>query len=122
MTYFIFSSSILLLFSSLYLQEKERKQETALYKIVGATPTFLRKIYSIEAIAVSSYSFICSLILALVANYFISKNILGINYKIPIISFLIVFFSSTFVILTVYLLSIQKIINIPPKKYLYSEQ
>jgi len=121
MTYFIFSSSILLLFSSLYLQEKERKQETALYKIVGATPTFLRKIYSIEAIAVSSYSFICSLILALIANYFISKDILGINYKIPILSFLYVFISSTFVILAVYLLSIQNIINIPPKKYLYSE-
>ncbi len=122
MTYFIFSSSILLLFSSLYLQEKERKQETALYKIVGATPNFLRKIYSIEAIAVSFYSFICSLVLALIANYFISKNILGINYKIPYLSFFIIFISSTFVILTAYLLSIQKIINIPPKKYLYSEQ
>jgi putative ABC transport system permease protein len=121
MTYFIFSSAIFVLFSSLYLQEKDRKQETALYKIVGAGSLFIRKIYTIEAIAVAVYSFVASSFLALVANYFISEWILSINYKIPFMDFFLVFLLSTLAILFVYLISIQRIIDIPPKKYLYTE-
>ncbi len=122
MTYFIFSSAIFVLFSSLYLQEKDRKQETALYKIVGAGSLFIRKVYTIEAIAVTLYSFASSAILALIANYFISTWILSINYKVPFLEFIYVFLLSTFAILFAYLISIQRIISIPPKKYLYSEQ
>jgi len=122
MTYFIFSSAIFVLFSSLYLQEKDRKQETALYKIVGAGSIFIRKIYTIEAFAVTLYSFVSSTILALIANYFISTWILSINYKVPFLDFIYVFLLSTFAILFAYLISIQRIISIPPKKYLYSEQ
>ncbi len=122
MTYFIFSSAIFVLFSSLYLQEKDRKQETALYKIVGAGSLFIRKIYTIEAFAVTLYSFASSVILALIANYFISTWILSINYKVPFLEFIYVFLLSTFAILFAYLISIQRIISIPPKKYLYSEQ
>ena len=122
MTYFIFSSAIFVLFSSLYLQEKDRKQETALYKIVGAGSLFIRKIYTIEAFAVTLYSFASSVILALIANYFISTWILSINYKVPFLEFIYVFLLSAFAILFAYLISIQRIISIPPKKYLYSEQ
>ena len=122
MTYFIFSSAIFVLFSSLYLQEKDRKQETALYKIVGAGSLFIRKVYTIEAFAVTLYSFASSAILALIANYFISTWILSINYKVPFLEFIYVFLLSTFAILFAYLISIQRIISIPPKKYLYSEQ
>jgi putative ABC transport system permease protein len=121
MTYFIFSSAIFVLFSSLYLQEKDRKQETALYKIVGAGSLFIRKIYTIEAFAVTLYSFVSSVILALIANYFISTWILSINYKVPILDFIYVFLFSSLAILFAYLVSIQRIISIPPKKYLYSE-
>ena len=121
MTFFLFCSSLLLLFSSLYLQEKDRKQETALYKIVGAGPKFLIKMYLIEAITVSIYSFFSSALLAIIANYFISNEILKIAYKLPILEFIYVFLLASVVILIIYIVSIWRIIFIPPKKYLSSE-
>lgn len=121
MTYFIISASLLLLLSSLYLQEKARKQETALYKIVGANSNFIYKIYSLEALVVTIYSFFSGLALSLLSNYLISTEILNLPFKIPIINIFLVFLLSFILVQGIYFISIIRIISIPPKKYLYSE-
>ncbi|MCB1177107.1 MAG: ABC transporter permease [Leptospiraceae bacterium] len=120
-TYFVFGSAILLLLSSLYLRKKERAEETALYKIVGASSGFLRRSYSYEAIIISIYSFISALTLSLTANFIFSEYVLEIRYDIPYLEILSIFIISTFVILVLYLYSIQKTIQTPPKEFLRSE-
>lgn len=121
MTYFIISSSLLLLLSALYLQEKERKQETALYKIVGAGSKFLYKIYSLEAFIVTIYSFTSGLILSVFLNYIMSTEILNLPFRIPFLNIFIVLGISFILIQCIYFISIRRIVLIAPKKYLYSE-
>jgi predicted lysophospholipase L1 biosynthesis ABC-type transport system permease subunit len=117
-TYFVFFSAILLLLSSLYLQKKERTEETALYKIVGANSWFLRKIYAYEALLVSLYSFGIALFFGLVANSIISEYVLQVRYDIPWLKILQIFLGSLVCILGIYLVSIQKTIQTPPKEFL----
>ncbi|MCB1142613.1 MAG: ABC transporter permease [Leptospiraceae bacterium] len=121
MTYFILSSAILLLFSSLYLQEKDRNRETTLYMIVGANHTFIRSLYTIEGLLISLYAFSVASVFSLIANYFISKEILNVNTVIPFSNLIFVFIVSTLLILIVYLFTINSTLKKSPKKTLPGE-
>jgi putative ABC transport system permease protein len=118
MTMFIFSSSILLLFSSLYLQEKERNQETTLYKIVGANSNFIRRMYTYEAFLISNYSFLVALVFSLISNYLISSYVLNINFNIPLLLIIYVFVGCFTIIWLVYMITNLSIINKSPKHFM----
>jgi predicted lysophospholipase L1 biosynthesis ABC-type transport system permease subunit len=119
-TYFIFTSAILLLFSALGMKQKERITEISFYKIVGANSKFLRKNYIYEAFIVSFFAFISALVLSLLANFIISDYLLNLRYELPLTNIFLIYLFSSFTIVILYVLSIQNTIHIKPKEFLRS--
>lgn len=115
---FLFMSSLLLLFSAHALKHKERVSEISFYKVVGANSWFLRKNYFYEGLLLTETSFIIGLSLAIFSNYVFSEWILKIQYELPFLKIGFIFISVNFIILFLYMASIQKSILSRPKDFL----
>ncbi|MEM7180331.1 MAG: FtsX-like permease family protein [Spirochaetota bacterium] len=118
MTYFILGSSILLLITSLYANQKKRMEETALMRVIGANSNFLRKMYSWEAIWIGIFSFFASLLLAVISTYIISEQVLNVNFQLPLLSLVVLFCLTLGILVFVYLFNIRKLVRQAPKSYL----
>ncbi len=83
MTGFIFASGILLVFTTLYSNQKERKTEIKLLRVIGADGKFLIAYYSKEAILLCLFSFGMGLIYSLVANFTLNEVVLELKAIYP---------------------------------------
>lgn len=120
MTSFIITSSILLLIASLYSSKRQREEETSLLRVIGATSRFVFRMYFIEALFVSIYAFLCSLILSLIANYILSTYFLNLRYTIPIWEIVISLCFTILLILSIYLFNLMGLFKKPAKEFLKS--
>ncbi len=120
MTSFIIVSAILLLISSLYSTKRQREEETSLLRVIGAVSGFVIRMYLLEAIFVGVYSFLCSLVLSLCANYILATNFLNLRYIIPVNELLVCFALTIIIMLLVYVLNLMGLFRKPAKEFLKS--
>jgi putative ABC transport system permease protein len=120
MTSFIIISAILLLISSLYSTKRQREEETSLLRVIGAVSGFVIRMYLLEAIFVGVYSFLCSLVLSLGANYILATNFLNLRYIIPVNELVISFALTILIMLLVYALNLMGLFRKPAKEFLKS--
>lgn len=120
MTTFIITSSILLLIASLYSSKRQRTEETSLLRVIGATSNFVRKMFVIEALLVSIYSFLCSLVLSLAANYILSTYFLNLRYTIPFTEIIVCFGVTIGMVLSIYLFNLSGLFKKSAKDFLKS--
>ncbi len=120
MTSFIIVSAMLLLISSLYSTKRQREEETSLLRIIGATSRFVVRMYLLEGVFVGVYSFLCSLVLSLGANYVLSTYFLNLRYTIPVSEIFIFFAVTVLVIVLVYLVNLFGLFRRPAKEFLKS--
>ncbi len=118
LTFFIFAASVLLIFTAIYAGRRQKKEESSLLKIIGASPAFVRKIYTIEGLLIGLYSYLISLIFCLCANYILSEYFMKIVYRIPVFQLLLVLVFSVAGTMTIYLLSVSRIIKRSPLEQL----
>ena len=120
MTSFIIVSTILLLISSLYSTKRQREEETSLLRVIGAVSGFVVKMYLLEAIFVGVYSFLCSFILSVAANYILSTYFLNLRYTLPVTEIVIYFGLTLFIIIAIYLLNLLGLFSRSAKEFLKS--
>ncbi|MCP5495390.1 MAG: FtsX-like permease family protein [Leptospiraceae bacterium] len=114
MTLFILISSILLLITTLNSSKKEKIEEATLLKILGGTSIILRKIYSIEAILVASYTFLCAFVLTVIASHILLNYFLNLYVIFPWLKILIIFGFVIILMVSIYMIHIHKTLKQAP--------
>ena len=115
MTSFIIVSTILLLISSLYSTKRQREEETSLLRVIGAASSFVVKMYLLEAVFVGIYSFLCSVVLSVTANYILSTYFLNLRFTLPITEIMLIF-----IMTLIYLLNLIGLFRKSAKEFLKS--
>ncbi|MBK8398865.1 MAG: FtsX-like permease family protein [Leptospiraceae bacterium] len=120
MTSFIIVSTILLLISSLYSTKRQREEETSLLRVIGAASSFVVKMYLLEAVFVGIYSFLCSVVLSVTANYILSTYFLNLRFTLPITEIMLIFIMTLIIIALIYLLNLIGLFRKSAKEFLKS--
>lgn len=118
MTMFILIASLILVFTSLYASQGERKKEFALLRVIGANSQFMLKHFVREAILVSILSFSLGVIYAIVSNEVLNRFVLELKSVYPIFQMLIVFCGIVLLTLALYLLGVSSFFRMPSKTIL----
>ncbi|MDF3819795.1 FtsX-like permease family protein [Leptospira sp. 96542] len=118
MTAFILASSLLLVFTSLYASQSERKKEFALLRVIGANSRFMVKHFVREAVVVSSFAFVLGFVYAVVSNEVLNKFVLELVSVYPGVQLFVVFLGIVGLTLALYSLGLFSFFKMPSKTIL----
>jgi putative ABC transport system permease protein len=118
MTGFILASALVLVLTSLYSSQSERKKEFSLLRVIGGSTRYLSWHFVREALLVSVISFLIGSIYSLIANQILNQYVLELTSVIPWISLGIVFVAVIMVTLVLYVLGIINLFKMPSKQLL----
>lgn len=118
MTIFILAASFVLVFTTLYASQSERKREFALLRVIGANSRFMGKHFLREAILVSVISFFLGLVYAVVSNEVLNRSVLELRSVYPYGQLSLVFLGICLVTVTLYALGIFSFFRMPTKTVL----
>ena len=80
-TLFSLVAGILLIISSVYATRFARIQESAYYKILGATSGFVMKVFTMENLIIGGVSGCLALLLSQTGSFLVCRNLLNIPYN-----------------------------------------
>lgn len=118
MTAFILAASFVLVFTTLYASQSERKREFALLRVIGANSRFMGKHFLREALLVSVISFLLGLIYAVVSNEILNRSVLELRSVYPYGQLTLVFVGICFVTVSLYALGLFSFFRMPTKTVL----
>lgn len=118
MTMFILAASFVLVFTTLYASQSERKREFALLRVIGANSRFMGKHFLREAMLVSVISFFLGLVYAMVSNEVLNRSVLELRSVYPYGQLSVVFLGICFVTVTLYTLGLFSFFRMPTKTVL----
>lgn len=118
MTMFILAASFVLVFTTLYASQSERKREFALLRVIGANSRFMGKHFLREAMLVSVISFFLGLVYAVVSNEVLNRSVLELRSVYPYGQLSVVFLGICFVTVTLYTLGLFSFFRMPTKTVL----
>ncbi|MCW7474027.1 ABC transporter permease [Leptospira levettii] len=118
MTMFILAASFVLVFTTLYASQSERKREFALLRVIGANSRFMGKHFLREALLVSMISFFLGLVYAVGSNEILNRSVLELRSVYPYGQLSLVFFGICFVTVTLYTLGLFSFFRMPTKTVL----
>lgn len=118
MTAFILAASFVLVFTTLYASQSERKREFALLRVIGANSRFMGKHFLREALLVSIISFLLGLIYAVVSNEVLNRSVLELRSVYPYGQLTLVFVGICFVTVSLYALGLFSFFRMPTKTVL----
>ncbi|TGN06514.1 ABC transporter permease [Leptospira ilyithenensis] len=118
MTGFILASSLLLVLTSLYSSQLERKKEFALLRVIGARSRYLSLHFAREGILIATVSFLIGLVYSLVSNEILNRFVLELTSVIPWGSLTIVFAVVVCITLLLYASGLIALFRLPPKTLL----
>lgn len=114
MTLFILVSSLLLFVTTLNTLHKERVEEAVLLKVVGGTSRILRKIYSMEAVLITIFTFLFAIALSVITSSILLNYYLNLYVIFPWIKIGLVFGFVLLLVISTYLLHIQEVVKKSP--------
>lgn len=118
MTIFILAASFVLVFTTLYASQSERKREFALLRVIGANSRFMGKHFLREAFLVSVISFFLGLVYAVGSNEVLNRSVLELRSVYPYGQLCLVFIGICFVTVTLYSLGLFSFFRLPTKTVL----
>lgn len=118
MTIFILAASFVLVFTTLYASQSERKREFALLRVIGANSRFMGKHFLREAILVSVISFFLGLVYAVLSNEVLNRSVLELRSVYPYGQLSLVFLGICLATVTLYALGIFSFFRMPTKTVL----
>ncbi|MBM9589031.1 FtsX-like permease family protein [Leptospira sp. 201903075] len=118
MTAFILAASFVLVFTTLYASQAERKREFALLRVIGANSRFMVKHFLREALLVSVISFLLGLIYSVVSNEVLNRSVLELRSVYPYGQLTLVFVGICFVTVSLYALGLFSFFRMPTKTVL----
>lgn len=118
MTLFILIAALILVFTSLYASQGERKKEFALLRVIGADSNFMLKHFTREATLVSTFAFLIGSIYAGISNEILNKLVLDLRSVYPMFQILIVFVGILTLSLLLYFFSVMNFFKLPSKSIL----
>ncbi|MBM9546454.1 FtsX-like permease family protein [Leptospira sp. 201903074] len=118
MTAFILAASFVLVFTTLYASQSERKREFALLRVIGANSRFMGKHFLREALLVSVISFLLGLTYAVVSNEVLNRSVLELRSVYPYGQLTLVFLGICFVTVSLYALGLFSFFRMPTKTVL----
>jgi putative ABC transport system permease protein len=108
-------ASIMLLVAVLYSSSRERFREMVLYRVVGAKKNFVRGIVIYESVLLSFFSFVCSFLLAMIADWILNQYVLNLESIYPWFNLFLVAVFVFLGILFAYFLTSRKLFSLPVK-------
>ncbi|TGM72745.1 FtsX-like permease family protein [Leptospira mtsangambouensis] len=118
MTAFILAASFVLVFTTLYASQSERKREFALLRVIGANSRFMVKHFLREALLVSIISFLLGLVYSIVSNEVLNRSVLQLRSVYPYGQLVFVFLGICFVTVSLYTLGLFSFFRMPTKTVL----
>ncbi|MCW7469423.1 ABC transporter permease [Leptospira kanakyensis] len=118
MTAFILAASFVLVFTTLYASQSERKREFALLRVIGANSRFMVKHFLREALLVSVISFLLGLIYSIVSNEVLNRSVLELRSVYPYGQLVFVFLGICLVTVSLYTLGLFSFFRMPTKTVL----
>ncbi|TGM69469.1 FtsX-like permease family protein [Leptospira levettii] len=118
MTIFILAASFVLVFTTLYASQSERKREFALLRVIGANSRFMGKHFLREAMLVSVISFLLGLVYAVLSNEVLNRSVLELRSVYPYGQLSLVFLGICFVTVALYTLGLFSFFRMPTKTVL----
>ncbi|EKJ87808.1 putative ABC transport system permease protein [Leptospira meyeri] len=118
MTAFILAASFVLVFTTLYASQSERKREFALLRVIGANSRFMVKHFLREALLVSVISFLLGLVYAVVSNEVLNRSVLELRSVYPYGQLCLVFLGICLVTVSLYALGLFSFFRMPTKTVL----
>ncbi|TGK50598.1 FtsX-like permease family protein [Leptospira kanakyensis] len=118
MTAFILAASFVLVFTTLYASQSERKREFALLRVIGANSRFMVKHFLREALLVSVISFLLGLIYSIVSNEVLNRSVLELRSVYPYGQLVFVFLGICLVTVSLYALGLFSFFRMPTKTVL----
>nr|WP_246835890.1 FtsX-like permease family protein [Leptospira meyeri] len=118
MTAFILAASFVLVFTTLYASQSERKREFALLRVIGANSRFMVKHFFREALLVSVISFLLGLVYAVVSNEVLNRSVLELRSVYPYGQLCLVFLGICLVTISLYALGLFSFFRMPTKTVL----
>lgn len=118
MTAFILAASFVLVFTTLYASQSERKREFALLRVIGANSRFMVKHFLREALLVSVISFLLGLVYSVVSNEVLNRSVLELRSVYPYGQLSLVFFGICLVTVSLYGLGLFSFFRMPTKTVL----
>ncbi|MCW7465199.1 ABC transporter permease [Leptospira levettii] len=118
MTMFILAASFVLVFTTLYASQSERKREFALLRVIGANSRFMGKHFLREAMLVSVISFLLGLVYAVLSNEVLNRSVLELRSVYPYGQLSLVFLGICFVTVALYTLGLFSFFRMPTKTVL----
>lgn len=118
MTAFILAASFVLVFTTLYASQSERKREFALLRVIGANSHFMVKHFLREALLVSVISFLLGLVYSVVSNEVLNRSVLELRSVYPYGQLSLVFFGICLVTVSLYGLGLFSFFRMPTKTVL----
>ncbi|TGK85981.1 FtsX-like permease family protein [Leptospira bourretii] len=118
MTAFILAASFVLVFTTLYASQSERKREFALLRVIGANSRFMVKHFLREALLVSVISFLLGLVYSIVSNEVLNRSVLELRSVYPYGQLMFVFLGICLVTVSLYTLGLFSFFRMPTKTVL----
>ncbi|TGL44489.1 ABC transporter permease [Leptospira perdikensis] len=118
MTAFILAASFVLVFTTLYASQSERKREFALLRVIGANSRFMVKHFLREALLVSVISFLLGLIYSVGSNEVLNRSVLELRSVYPYGQLSLVFLGICLVTVSLYVLGLFSFFRMPTKTVL----
>lgn len=118
MTAFILAASFVLVFTTLYASQSERKREFALLRVIGANSRFMVKHFLREALLVSVISFLLGLVYSIVSNEVLNRSVLELRSVYPYGQLVFVFLGICLVTVSLYTLGLFSFFRMPTKTVL----
>ncbi|TGM47275.1 FtsX-like permease family protein [Leptospira biflexa] len=118
MTAFILAASFVLVFTTLYASQSERKREFALLRVIGANSRFMMKHFLREALLVSVISFFLGLVYSVLSNEILNRSVLELRSVYPYGQLTLVFLGICFVTVSLYAIGLFSFFRMPTKTVL----
>lgn len=118
MTAFILAASFVLVFTTLYASQSERKREFALLRVIGANSRFMGKHFLREALLVSVISFLLGLVYSVVSNEVLNRSVLELRSVYPYGQLSLVFLGICLVTVGLYAIGLFSFFRMPTKTVL----
>jgi putative ABC transport system permease protein len=118
MTGFILASALLLVLTSLYASQLERKKEFALLRVIGASTKYLNWHFVREALLISILAFSIGLVYSLLSNEILNRFVLELTSVIPWLELALVFGGVVLITLGLYVIGLFHLFKLPSKQLL----
>ncbi len=118
MTGFIFASALILVLTTLYSSQNERKKEFSLLRVIGGSSSYLMKHFLREAVLIGFLSFMIGSAYSLFANEILNRYVLELTSVVPYLKLSIVFISVILLTVILYLFGLGNLFRVPSKQLL----